>query len=233
MTGEIPGVVEDPDGWETLDPVKISGEAFGQRQVEAEYTVSATHILKSFHGLNVVQLSLAKPLSYTRGSIIPLSLSIQCADEQVLDLLSASSSPNVKLLCNLHYTSRVKGKQGADRPPTAVHGPIDASYYAEFRATQGAVWWKPGSQPSSGSARHLRGEIHIAPGLKPGLLTPEFRLFVSHSARLLVARTLCPADAAFAVHCWPVCARCAFFRSHPRASTRGRRPAHAARRSGD
>jgi hypothetical protein len=44
--GEIPGIVEDPDGWETLDPVKISGEAFGQRQVEAEYTVSATYTWK-------------------------------------------------------------------------------------------------------------------------------------------------------------------------------------------
>jgi hypothetical protein len=191
------------------------------------------YTLGRFKDLNVVQLSLAKPLSYTRGSVIPLSLSIQCADEQVLDLLSASSSSIVKLLCNLHYTSRVKGKQGADRPPTAVHGPIDASYYAEFRAAQGAVWWVPGNQPSSGSTCHLRGEIHIEPGLKPGLLTPEFRLFVSRSARLLVARTLCPADAAFEVHCWSVCARRALFCSHPRVSARGRRPAHAARRSGD
>jgi hypothetical protein len=146
--------------------------------------VSATHILKSFHGLNVVQLSLAKPLSYTRGSIIPLSLSIQCTDEQILDLLSAPDAAAVRLLCNIHYTSRKKDKQGANQPPTAVHGPADASYYAEFRIAQQAVWWVPKEQPETG-VRHLRGEIHIDPGLKPGLLTPEFRLFVSVCTRLV------------------------------------------------
>jgi hypothetical protein len=142
------------------------------------------HALGRFNGLNSIQLSLAKPLSYTRGSTIPLSLSIQCADEQILDLLSAPDAAAVRLLCNIHYTSRKKDKQGADQPPTAVHGPVDASYYAEFRIAQQAVWWVPKEQPETG-VRHLRGEIHIDPGLKPGLLTPEFRLFVSVSNRLV------------------------------------------------
>jgi hypothetical protein len=106
-------------------------------------------------------------LCYTRGSVIPLCLTITCADKQVLDLLSASNAPAVKLLRNKHYNSRVKGKQRVD----ALHKP-------EFRIVQGAVWWIPRNQPASG-VRHLMGELHIAPRLTPALHTPEFRLFVS------------------------------------------------------
>jgi hypothetical protein len=106
-------------------------------------------------------------LCYTRGSVIPLCLTITCADEQVLDLLSAPNAPAVKLLRNMHYNSRFKGKQR-----------VDASYKPEFRIVQGAVWWIPRNQPASG-VRHLMGEIHIAPGLTPALQTPEFRLLVS------------------------------------------------------
>lgn len=39
----VPGPEDDPDGWETLDPVTVSGEVFGQRKVEFQYTVSALH----------------------------------------------------------------------------------------------------------------------------------------------------------------------------------------------
>jgi hypothetical protein len=106
-------------------------------------------------------------LCYTRGSVIPLCLTITCADEQVLDLLSASNAPAVKLLRNKHYNSRVKGKQRVD----ALHKP-------EFRIVQGAIWWISRNQSASG-VRHLMGEIHIAPRLTPALQTPEFRLFVS------------------------------------------------------
>jgi hypothetical protein len=106
-------------------------------------------------------------LCYTRGSVIPLCLTITCADEQVLDLLSASNAPAVKLLRNKHYNSRVKGKQRVD----ALHKP-------EFRIVQGAVWWIPRNQPAC-RVRHLMGEIHITPRLTPALQTPEFRLFVS------------------------------------------------------
>jgi hypothetical protein len=51
------------------------------------------------------------------------------------------------------------------------------SFDSGFRTTQSATWWI--SEEVRLSGRRLRGEIHIKPSLKPGLLTPEFRLFVS------------------------------------------------------
>lgn len=35
----IPGSEEDPQGWHTLKSARISGQIFGQRTVEVEYTV--------------------------------------------------------------------------------------------------------------------------------------------------------------------------------------------------
>lgn len=37
----IPGPEQDPDGWITLNPVGMSGEAFGAKNVEVECIVSS------------------------------------------------------------------------------------------------------------------------------------------------------------------------------------------------
>jgi hypothetical protein len=36
---DIPGLERDPQGWHTLEAARISGQIFGQRTVEVEYTV--------------------------------------------------------------------------------------------------------------------------------------------------------------------------------------------------
>ncbi|KAI0701346.1 hypothetical protein BC835DRAFT_1411493 [Cytidiella melzeri] len=143
----------DPEGWHTLPPLTMTGTMFGDRTVEVEST-----------------LSLAKPLSYTRGSSIPLFLTIKCEDLQALAILSSSNAPVVRLRRTLMLDyegtfSGVYGSKGAFRSPSSKGlfgtGDDPVSYL------QLATWWRSPYGSSEGTTRVLQGEIHLSPGLNP------------------------------------------------------------------
>ncbi|KIK55159.1 hypothetical protein GYMLUDRAFT_176075 [Collybiopsis luxurians FD-317 M1] len=156
----LPGPEADPNGWYTLPAAKVYGKLFSNRVVEV-----------------TCRLSLAKPLSYTRGTVIPLSLTLISTDSQALDLLSSPQAVVVKLR----------------RTVTSNH----AANFAEYNAPwimgsstdsvddlHSAVWWKrPGdnvpndeTNTTSGSrlCRELEGEIVLSKNLKPTFRISHF-----------------------------------------------------------
>ncbi|KAI5122906.1 hypothetical protein M0805_007584 [Coniferiporia weirii] len=82
------GPEADVDGWEVLPPITICGKVFGVRNVEATCT-----------------FSFASPLTYTRGTPIPCSLTIACADVQALDLIFTPLSTSVYLIREVLYNA--------------------------------------------------------------------------------------------------------------------------------
>ncbi|EDR12159.1 uncharacterized protein LACBIDRAFT_311255 [Laccaria bicolor S238N-H82] len=83
----VPGPAADPVGWQTLPKVMVCGELLGRRKVEVECT-----------------LSLAKPLCYTRGTVIPCYLTLESSNSHALGLLSTPKSPFVRLTRRVRYS---------------------------------------------------------------------------------------------------------------------------------
>ncbi|KAF5339261.1 hypothetical protein D9758_013309 [Tetrapyrgos nigripes] len=108
------GPEADPEGWITLDPVTIRGGTEWKKEVEAKYIVSAHD---------------SSQLSYTRGSVIPLSLVIKCGDRRTLELLSSTRSIVVRLRRCLRYHSDDR------RSPEAYQ------WTDEFEFSELATWW--------------------------------------------------------------------------------------------
>ncbi|KAL4249714.1 hypothetical protein ABKN59_006124 [Abortiporus biennis] len=142
----------DPEGWHSLEPVTIRGTIFNSRNVEA-----------------ICTLSLAKPLSYTRGSFIPLHLSIQCSDMQALNLLSTPRSIDIKLRRILSMTADSHGLH-----PAFTVDSVDYQNMASDIET--AAWWPSafGAEDNGDlvnyngtSRRMLDGEIRLPVGLYP------------------------------------------------------------------
>ncbi|KIP05984.1 hypothetical protein PHLGIDRAFT_14153 [Phlebiopsis gigantea 11061_1 CR5-6] len=156
----------DPDGWHTLDSVTVRGTIGNGQPVEAIYTL---------------QLSLAKPLSYTVGSVVPLHLSVRCADPAALELLSTPSAIAVDLLAT--------ESMGYDIWPEAnMHTtPIDQRiiYLADVKSVPtyrhmslrlaSAVWWDVSSeQKLPTDTRELQGELHVRSTLQPTIHLARF-----------------------------------------------------------
>jgi hypothetical protein len=159
--GQLVSPAEDPTGWMTIGPTIISGRLFGIRDV----SVSCT-------------LSLAKPLAYTRGSCIPIHLSISTSDSQALDLLSSPIAPVVLVLAyleaNLESTS-VKRLVGTSK--LTQQG--DDTLFLESRIVQSAVWWPDSAfVPAEKRERRLFGEIHLSSGITPPFDITDGRLRV-------------------------------------------------------
>ncbi|KAJ7808186.1 hypothetical protein B0H14DRAFT_2870976 [Mycena olivaceomarginata] len=150
QNGPIPGPDLDPEGWHTLRTASVTGTVFNARRVKIQCV-----------------LSLAKPLSYTRGSVIPLSLTYLCNDSQALKLVCTPATTNVCLQRQITYT----------QAPTA------AEYYARnwsgdvpldpVLEIYRAVWWPVDDGLGSGSSR-FDGEIHLPKSLKPSSNIPNF-----------------------------------------------------------
>lgn len=83
----LPGPTVDPEGWHTLPKVMVCGELLGRRKVEVGCT-----------------LSLAKPLCYTRGAVIPCYLTLESSNSHALGLLSTPKSPFARLTRRVRYT---------------------------------------------------------------------------------------------------------------------------------
>ncbi|KAJ3546756.1 hypothetical protein NM688_g5477 [Phlebia brevispora] len=149
------GPEDDPEGWHRVSPVVLRGSIFNNRAVEAQLT-----------------LWLAKPLCYTRGSVVPLVLEIQCDDPQALDILSSPRSPQIRLNRTLsmgydadwgragHSTRQINLCE--DSTATTSSGDLADDL-------QTAVWWEPTRDRSERpSNRHvLCGEVHLSSSLPP------------------------------------------------------------------
>ncbi|KAF8968090.1 hypothetical protein BDZ97DRAFT_1916317 [Flammula alnicola] len=143
------GPTVDLEGWHRIDPVMLNGTIFNNRAVNVGCT-----------------LFLAKPLSYTRGSLIPFCLRLESHDEQALDLLSAPKAIVVRL------RRRIKYHFDSERTPGAHHlrDTVDHS--------DRAVLWPSteGSEDSSKQLRFLNGELHLTPDTKPSSAMANFRI---------------------------------------------------------
>jgi hypothetical protein len=83
-----------------LSPVVVKGKLFAVRPVQLECTVSTLlRIVGRLLKLLYSKLAIAKPLSYTRGTVIPLVYTVKCSadDRQALDLLCVTSAIPVRL----------------------------------------------------------------------------------------------------------------------------------------
>ncbi|KAL1738217.1 hypothetical protein HDZ31DRAFT_7623, partial [Schizophyllum fasciatum] len=121
---QIPPPSADPEGWHTRKHVLVRGTLFRARQVELS-----------------CQLSLARPLTYTRGSVLPLYLRIAAPDRETIDLLGAPQAVTVVLQRRITYRS---------------------SGSREQRDEVGrAVWWPSQTMAPDSLSRELEGEIHL------------------------------------------------------------------------
>ncbi|KAJ3872795.1 hypothetical protein F5051DRAFT_444863 [Lentinula edodes] len=147
------GPQADPKGWYTLPSAKVYGTLFKNRIVEV-----------------TLKLSLAQPLSYTRGTVIPLSLMLSSIDSQALDLLSSRQALTVRLRRKVSY-KRAQNLAEINAPWTSV---IPTEPTVDF---VDAVWWqRPGSLNLNETGplpvttrlyRELEGEILLPKSLKP------------------------------------------------------------------
>ncbi|KAF7324619.1 Rtt106 domain-containing protein [Mycena kentingensis (nom. inval.)] len=76
----LPGPYVDPEGWHLLETVDVKGRAFGHRDVDVKLTVF-----------------LAKPLCYTRGTVIPCAMTIETTDTLAADFFGALTSSGLFL----------------------------------------------------------------------------------------------------------------------------------------
>ncbi|KAF5326885.1 hypothetical protein D9619_004143 [Psilocybe cf. subviscida] len=143
------GPTIDPDGWHSTDAVSIKGRAFNSRAFNIQ-----------------CKLFLAKPLAYTRGSVIPLCLRLESPDAQVLDMLS-----NPKAIVT-RMRRRIKYHYNAEKTVEsfAWRDAIDHS--------QLALWWPSaeGSEDRHGRVRYVNGELHLRSDIKPTSAMSSFRV---------------------------------------------------------
>ncbi|KAF7374745.1 hypothetical protein MSAN_00360000 [Mycena sanguinolenta] len=98
----IPGPDVDPLGWKASSTAVVRGTLFKTRQ-------AAVHCI----------LSLANPLSYTRGTVIPCRLTLESTDDQALDMFSSPSAPVVILRRCVRFqnpSTSSKPVEGNDAP---------------------------------------------------------------------------------------------------------------------
>ncbi|KAH9481700.1 hypothetical protein JR316_0006227 [Psilocybe cubensis] len=134
----LPGPLSDPEGWKNLRPVSVRGTLFGSLRVDAKCT-----------------LSLAKPLCYARGTVIPCFLTLENAEPRVLDMLAAPTS----VVLTLRRRVRFYNKTSSSRRDVAWNESV------EDMGT--AVWWPSTDSRSTSAVRYLEGEIRLAKDLRP------------------------------------------------------------------
>ncbi|KAL1740179.1 hypothetical protein HDZ31DRAFT_85558 [Schizophyllum fasciatum] len=135
---QVPGPMDDPQGWSTMLPAIIKGKVFKARKVEIQCT-----------------LSLANPLAYTRGTALPVALTLRSPDAQALDLLAVPSAIRLRLRRRVRYWA----------PPASR--PREVAWSEALTDLASATWW-PGAAPTNGRGiRHLAGEVLLPRDLAP------------------------------------------------------------------
>jgi hypothetical protein len=122
----------DPEGWHSLQCLETTGRLFDNRGVEVTCI-----------------LSLSKPLTYARGSIIPYHVTLRSTDIQALDLFSSPSS-----ICTFLEQETVLGSDGS------VGGVKSGANSISDVAGTGKSWASKEGAVADG-VRHLHGEIRI------------------------------------------------------------------------
>ncbi|KJA19498.1 hypothetical protein HYPSUDRAFT_204546 [Hypholoma sublateritium FD-334 SS-4] len=143
------GPTVDLEGWHRVNPITVQGTLFNNRNVSFRCT-----------------LFLAKPLSYTRGSLIPLSICFEGDDQQGLDLLSAPGSIDIRLGRRVRYHYDYLNTLGA-------HHLKDTIDFFDR-----AVLWPSheGADDPRHRLRYVNGEIHVKTDAKPTCAIGDFRI---------------------------------------------------------
>ncbi|KAJ7158492.1 hypothetical protein C8R46DRAFT_1002107 [Mycena filopes] len=150
QNGPIPGPDADPEGWHTIRTAVVRGNVFNARRVKIQCV-----------------LSLAKPLSYTRGSVIPCSLTYICDDSQALNLICTPATTNVCLHREVSFQQA---------PVAAEYSvPIDTVTDSLLEISR-AVWWPVYDGRGVGGSCRFDGEMHLPKSLKPTSSMSHFSL---------------------------------------------------------
>ncbi|KAF8905074.1 hypothetical protein CPB84DRAFT_1894808 [Gymnopilus junonius] len=134
----LPGPFSDPEGWKTLRPVSVRGVMFNAQRAESKCT-----------------LSLAKPLIYARGTVLPCFLTLEACESRILDLLSNPAA----VVLSLRRRVRFYNKSNSSRRDVAWNETV------EDMGT--ATWWTSTDVGNDTTTRHLEGEIRLAKDLRP------------------------------------------------------------------
>ncbi|PPR02623.1 hypothetical protein CVT24_002194 [Panaeolus cyanescens] len=134
----LPGPSSDPEGWKTLRPVNVRGTLFSKHRVEAKCI-----------------LSIAKPLCYSRGSVLPCFLTLEGNNTQALDLLSNPGSVLVRLRRRVRFYNK------------ATTSRQDVAWNESVEDLGTATWWPATDMQNDSTSRHLEGEIKLEKDLRP------------------------------------------------------------------
>lgn len=172
----IPGPVADPLGWHDLSPADIFGKFSNGKAGKLQYT-----------------LSLANPLTYTRGTVIPIHLALRSSNLEILDDLPASKDITVRLIRRLQYYQKAayalsrnfsasvhsRSRQNADgRQDEDMEGAAEEKVVIDQ-----VIWQEPSATTEDTLVRHFYGEIHLPKDTQPSC---GFRLFkISYAVELL------------------------------------------------
>ncbi|KAL7279161.1 hypothetical protein ACG7TL_007001 [Trametes sanguinea] len=140
-SGPLPGPDRDPDGWKAIPPILQHGMLFKTIPVVAECT-----------------LHVSRPLSYTRGGLIHLLLSIHSVNDQFLDLISPQS---IQFQLVQHLTF------GSPPQETRFSKRLSAQMTVKRIERATASWWRSPSVGVSNTTRTFAGELLIPEDLVP------------------------------------------------------------------
>ncbi|KAG6834559.1 hypothetical protein H0H93_008930 [Arthromyces matolae] len=131
------GPLGDPGGWKTLPSV-----------------VAKPKLLETGKAAKVeCTLSLANPLCYARGSVLPCRLDLESDDSAILDALSTGDAVRVVLQRRVRYYP--KGLRGKPITQTSTAGT--------------AIWWQSLAdlRPDDPRVRIMEGEFRLSSRLQP------------------------------------------------------------------
>ncbi|KAJ3513144.1 hypothetical protein NLJ89_g3107 [Agrocybe chaxingu] len=114
-------------------------------------------------------LSLAKPLCYARGTVLPCFLTLESSSPQALDLLCTPSA----IALSLRRRVRFYNKPSSSRQ--------DVAWNESMEDTGRAVWWPSTAADarSDSNTRYLEGEIRLEKDLRPTSEMGHFSIFDS------------------------------------------------------
>ncbi|PPQ66186.1 hypothetical protein CVT24_000163 [Panaeolus cyanescens] len=137
----LPSPLSDPEGWHASNTLNITGTTASGAKID---------------------LYLATPLSYTRGTVIPCYVTIVCEDPDVLKDLSNAKVQQVKLTRTVRFFSN---------PPREIDRHLKdnkPSVRKEVDEIDIASWWRPSKDVAQeNTCSILEGEIHLAKTLVP------------------------------------------------------------------
>jgi hypothetical protein len=107
----------DPEGWKTHQPAKFYAKISNARYAEIQFI-----------------FSIANPLSFARGTVIPLFLTLSSAESQALDFCSSNGTINVWLCRSVRY--HMFPSHAGKIKQTGAEWREEATEFLES-----AVWW--------------------------------------------------------------------------------------------